>query len=63
MFLVGAVIGGLTTGWLYNAALWIPVLTLSFTLWRCWQSGMPVPAKPDAYPQSAIGGGDSQAPS
>jgi uncharacterized membrane protein YoaK (UPF0700 family) len=52
-FLVGAVIGGLTAGWLHNAALAVPVLVLAFVLWRCWK----------LYPQSAAGGGDIQAPS
>jgi uncharacterized membrane protein YoaK (UPF0700 family) len=52
-FLVGAVVGGLTAGWLHNAALAVPVLVLGFVLWRCWRR----------YPQSAAGGGDIQAPS
>jgi len=33
-FLAGALTGGLTTGWLHNAALSIPVLILAFVLWR-----------------------------
>jgi uncharacterized membrane protein YoaK (UPF0700 family) len=52
-FLVGALIGGLTFGWLHNAALVVPVLVLGFVLWRCWS----------LYPQSAAGGGDINAPS
>jgi uncharacterized membrane protein YoaK (UPF0700 family) len=52
-FLVGALAGGLTVGWLHNAALVVPVLVLSFVLWRCWKR----------YPQSAAGGGDMNAPS
>jgi uncharacterized membrane protein YoaK (UPF0700 family) len=52
-FLAGTLIGGLTTGWLHNAALAIPIVILAFVLWRC--SGF--------YPQSAAGGGDMKAPS
>ena len=33
-FLVGALTGGFSTGWLHNAALAIPVLVLAFVLWR-----------------------------
>lgn len=53
-FLAGAFIGGLTTGWLHNAALAIPVLVLGFTFWRCWRVGQP---------QTAAVGGDIKAPS
>ena len=49
-FLAGALAGGLTTGWLHNAALSIPVVILAIVLWRC-------------YPHSAAGGGDMKAPS
>jgi len=34
-FLAGAFLGGLSTGGLHNAALWIPTAVLSVTLWRC----------------------------
>jgi uncharacterized membrane protein YoaK (UPF0700 family) len=57
-FMIGALIGGLTTGWLHNAALFVPVLVLSGVLRRWWQEGAP-----RTYPQSATGGGDIQAPS
>lgn len=43
-FFAGALIGGLTTGRLHNAALFIPALVLGGVLWRCWRPG--APAKP-----------------
>jgi uncharacterized membrane protein YoaK (UPF0700 family) len=52
-FLVGTLIGALTTGWLHNAALAIPVLILGYVVLRCRRF----------YPQSAAGGGDMMAPS
>jgi uncharacterized membrane protein YoaK (UPF0700 family) len=40
-FLTGALAGGLSTGWLHNAALAIPVLVLGFVLWRCCRRPIP----------------------
>jgi uncharacterized membrane protein YoaK (UPF0700 family) len=42
-FLVGALTGGLATGWLHNAALAIPVLVLALVLWRCRRPSPTVP--------------------
>jgi uncharacterized membrane protein YoaK (UPF0700 family) len=39
-FLVGALAGGISSGWLHNAALAIPVVVLALVLTRCWQ---PIP--------------------
>ena len=52
-FLAGTLIGGLTTGWLHNGALAIPIVMMAFVLWHC--SGF--------YPQRAAGGCDMKAPS
>jgi uncharacterized membrane protein YoaK (UPF0700 family) len=52
-FLAGALIGGLGTRALHNAALAIPVLVLSVVLRLCWRP----------YPQSTADGGDIKAPS
>ncbi len=56
-FLAGALVGGLATPWLHNAALAIPVLTLGLVLLRCR------PRSTKAQPQSADGGAAIQAPS
>jgi len=44
-FLVGALVGGLSSGLLHNAALAIPVVVLGFVLTRCWR---PSPTAPRA---------------
>jgi uncharacterized membrane protein YoaK (UPF0700 family) len=45
-FLIGALLGGLVTGPLHNAALAVPVLVLGYVLVRCWR---PIPiAQPAA---------------